>query len=384
MRAPIRRSDTAEASREALSALAGGASSVLIDLSAVPAGERGGASLERLLDGVLTDVAPIALDAGADGAEAAEALSRAVRASPSAPLAFHLDPLGVLAHEGDLSSGLETMLRAFTRVASRLAVVHPRASLFLANGGLIHEAGGEPALELAFGLTSAVAYARAITDVGLSAADAFARIVLGLAVDHRPLTGVAKLRAARRLWARVTGACGVAAPAVIEARSSRRMLTLADPWSNLVRVTEAGFAAAVGGADAIVLYPHDETAEVRDPVSARLARNASLILMEEAHLGRVSDPAAGAFAFEALTDDLVRAAWGQFTEIERAGGAAAALRSGMISEWVAASVAELRAELGDKRRRIVGVTDFRVDVPETSAAPMPGGLPPIRLETLAS
>ncbi|HRD28742.1 MAG TPA: methylmalonyl-CoA mutase family protein, partial [Caulobacter sp.] len=83
--------------------------------------------------------------------------------------------------------------------------------------------------------------------------DAFGRIALGVSIDGEYFTGVAKVRAVRALWARITGACGVAIPARIEARSSRRMLTALDPWTNLIRLTAAGFAAAVGGANTIVL-----------------------------------------------------------------------------------------------------------------------------------
>ena len=136
--------------------------------------------------------------------------------------------------------------------------------------------------------------------------DAFAGIVLALALDQKPLIGIAKLRAARRLWARVTEACEANTPAAIEARSSHRMLTIADPWSNLIRLTMAAFAGAVGGADALVLYPHDAATGSQHPAGARLARNTGLVLMEESALGRVIDPAAGGFALEALTDQLAR------------------------------------------------------------------------------
>jgi len=349
-----------------LEALAGGASSVLF---AVDAG--GVYKLNALLDGVLLDVAPIALDATSNGLAAAQSLSQVAKSSPAAALAFHLDPLGA-------DGGHATGLKDWATAAAGLAETYPRASLFLADGARIHDAGGEPAWELAFAIAAGIAYARSLADAGLATADAFARIVLGLAVDNRPLIAVAKLRAARLMWARVTQACGAPTPAVIEARSSRRMLTLADPWSNLIRTTQAGFAGAVGGADAIVLYPHDA-----GPLAPRLARNAALILMEEAHLGAVDDPTAGAWAFEALTTNLARAAWTRFNRIEAAGGAAEALRSGMIADAVAASIADLDLSIVEKKTRIIGVTDFRVDLaPEPSAGDAGQSLAPIRLEAL--
>jgi methylmalonyl-CoA mutase len=357
---------------EVIEALAGGAASVLLAVAGSEARD-----LTALLDGVLIDVAPIALAAGGDGLVAARALSLAAKSSPAAPLAFHLDPLG--ADGGDPNT-----MKGWASAAAELAATHPRASLFLADGARIHNAGGEPAWELAFAVAAGIAYAKSSTEAGLAPADAFTRIVLGLAVDNRPLIGVAKLRAARRMWARVTGTCGAPTPAVIEARSSYRMLTIADPWSNLVRITQAGFAGAVGGADAIVLYPHDRAGGGRDPLGPRFARNAGLILMEEAHLGAVDDPTAGAWACEALTADLARAAWAIFNKIESAGGAAEALRSGMVADAVAASVASLGSSIADKTTRIVGVTDFRADTaPTADSGATPKGLDPIRLEALA-
>jgi methylmalonyl-CoA mutase len=357
---------------QVLEALAGGAASVLLELDGEAAQD-----LDAVLDGVLIDVAPIALDAKGDGLAAAQALSRAAKSSPAAPLAFHLDPLRP-------DGGDAATTNHWASAAAELAATHPRASLYLADGVRIHDAGGEPAWELAFTVAAGVAHAKVLTEAGLDTADAFARIVLGLAVDNKPLIGVAKLRAARRMWARITSASGAPTPAVIEARSSWRMLTLADPWSNLVRLTQAGFAGAVGGADAIVLYPHDRAGGGADPLAPRYARNAGLILMEEAHLGAVDDPAAGAWAFEALTADLARSAWTIFNRIEAAGGAAEALGSGMIADSVAASVADLSASLAEKKTRIVGVTDFRADVAtEAKVDVAPAPLAPIRLETLA-
>ena len=366
VRAPV---STPEA---VLEALAGGAASVLLNV-----GGAGARDLTAMLDGVMLDVAPVALAAGADGLVAARALSLAAKSSPVAPLAFHLDPLG--ADGGDPAE-----IEAWARAAAELAGTHPRASLFLADGARIHDAGGGPAWELACAMSAGVAYARALTEAGVRAADAFTRIVLGLAVDNKPLIGVAKLRAARLMWARITEACDATTPAIIEARSSFRMLTIADPWSNLVRITQAGFAGAVGGADAIVLYPHDRAGGGADPLGPRYARNASLILMEEAHLGAVDDPAAGAWAFEALAAELARAAWAIFNRIEAAGGGAEALRRGMVADAVAASVASLGSSIAEKTTRIVGVTDFRADA---ASAPIGGSAPtalaPIRLEALA-
>jgi methylmalonyl-CoA mutase len=148
--------------------------------------------------------------------------------------------------------------------------------------------------------------------------------VLGLSADVEPLTTAAKLRAARVIWGKVTAACGSAASARIEARSSRRMLARMDAWSNLLRLTAAGFGAAAGGAEAVVLEPF--TAPLVGPgqrpgaLARRQARNIQLVLMEEAGLGRVADAAGGAGYVEALTDGLARAGWAALQAIEAGAG----------------------------------------------------------------
>ncbi len=318
--------------RDALAAdLAGGAASAVIRID--PSGEDGVAvgsahSLETVLDGVLLDIAPIALDAGFHGPRAADWLGAAAKASPAAPLALHLDPLSAFARLGASPGPIESHIIAAANVAARLAPTYPRASLFLASGIAAHEAGAAPASELAFALGAALAYAKALVRAGLSMESALDGIVLGLAVDADPLISIAKLRAARRVWTRLSAACGAPTRAVIEARSSDRMLTRADPWTNLVRLTAAGFAGAVGGADALILGAFTDALGPATPFARRMARNTQLILMEEAHLGAVADPAAGAGGVEDLSDQIARAAWIQFNAIEAAGGIVAALRDG--------------------------------------------------------
>jgi methylmalonyl-CoA mutase len=404
IRAAVAHPDPTHANAHILEALGGGASSVLIKID--PNGHDGVAlgspeGLARLLDGVRLELAPVALEAGFLGPACAEWLAAAAKSSPTAPLAFHLDPFSPFAAAG-LSPGLiENHLRTAAGVAARLAETYPKASLFRASGRVVHEAGGSPAAELAFAAACALAYAKALVSAGLPAEAAFGRIVLALSADGDIFTSIAKLRAARLVLAKIAGACGAGGPARIEARSSRRMLTTVDPWTNLVRLTVAGFAAAVGGADAVVLGAFTDALGGPGPLARRLARNTQLIAMDEAHLGAVADPLAGAWAVEALTDQLARDAWSHFTRIEAAGGVARALASGLIAAGVDADRAALKEAIGAGAIKMVGVTDFvgaaasAVEIePVTSiSAPAPDprrpgldsrcpALTPIRLEGL--
>lgn len=361
IRAVVAHPNPARANDQALEALTGGASSLLLRID--PTGERGVAvgtadDLRRVLDGVLTDLAPVALEAGFLGPTSADWLAGVAKASPVAPLALNLDPLSAFARTGVSPGPIEAHVIAAALAAARLAETYPRASLFLASGGVAHEAGASPAWELAVAMTVALAYARAMTRAGIAQDEAFRRIVLGVSVDADALASIAKLRAARVLWDKITTACAIEAPARLEVRSSDRMLTRADPWTNLVRLTSAGFAAAVGGADAVVLANFTDAIGLPSPLARRLARNTQLVLMEEAHVGVVADPAAGAWAVEAQTDDLARRAWTCVAAIEAAGGIVEALRSGVVAEAVAASRAAIADAIATKTLRVIGVTDF--------------------------
>lgn len=323
--------------------------------------------LARVLDGVVPELATIALDAGFLGPKAADWLGAAAKASPTARLALHLDPFSALAAAGISPGPLEAHLISGATVAARLAETYPEASLFLASGRVVHEAGGEAALELGFAAAAAVVYAKALVRAGLSVEQAFARITLGFSADHDYFLTMAKLRAARTIWARITEACGVSTPAVVEARSSGRMLARMDAWTNMLRLTVAGFGAAAGGADAILLGTFTDALGHSGELARRQSRNAQLVLMDEAGVGRVVDPAGGAWAIEAMTDDLARAGWAAFQAIEADGGLLAALGSGRIAADVAASLQARRAAVAAKTDKIIGVTVF----PSADPTPVP-------------
>lgn len=366
VRAAIAHPDSSRARHDLLADLEGGAASGLLTID--PTGAAGtavgsAADLARVLDGVMLELAPVALDAGFLGPKAADWLGAAAKGSPTALLLFHMDPLGAWARAGESPGPIESHLVSAATVGVRLAEAYPKAGLFLASGRVVHEAGGGDAGELAFAMAAAIAYAKALVRAGLSMTEAFERIHLGLSADADYFAVIAKLRAARVLWARITSACGVDAPARIEVRSSQRMLAVQDPWTNMLRLTSAAFGASVGGADAVVLGAFTDAIGLPTPFARRQSRNTQLVLMEEAHLGRVADPGAGSGYVEALTDEIAQAAWSQFQAIEAAGGLVAALSAGIIADGVE-KVRAARDAAGTQK--IVGVTAF----PPTQDAPV--------------
>ncbi len=360
------------ANAEILTDLDGGAASILVRID--PSGERGVAvgsaeALARVLDGVILELAPVGLDAGFLGAQAADWLADAGKSSPTALLMFHLDPLSAFAEAGRSPGPIEAHLIACANAGARLSAAYPKASLFLASGRAVHEAGGGAADELGFMAASALAYAKALARAGLSLEDGFARITLGLSADAQYFKTIAKLRAARIVWERITQACGVEIPARIEARSSRRMLAAQDAWTNMLRLTIAGFGAATGGADAVVLGAFTDPLGLPSAFARRQSRNAQLVLMEEAHVGAVADPGRGAWFIEALTDQLARAGWASFQAIEAAGGVVQALEAGVVAKDRGAETAQVGVTVFPNPNdtppavETVRAADFALDAP---------------------
>jgi methylmalonyl-CoA mutase len=361
LRMRVAHPDPKQAGAEGLKDLESGAASLLIAID--PTGQAGVAvgsaeDLGKALDGVLLDLAPVALDAGYLGPKAADWLGALAKAAPNAPLAFHMDPLTTFAVTGASPGPVESHIVSAATVGARLSTTYAKASLFLASGRAAHEAGGSNTEELALMAASALAYARALVRAGLPIDEAFRRITLGVSLDGEYFTGIAKVRAARALWSRITQACGVDVPAVVEVRSSNRMLTKADAWTNLLRLTSAGVAGALGGADAIVLGAFTDAIGLPTAFGRRQARNTQLVLMEESHLGRVADPAGGAWYLDTLTDQIARAAWTGFQAIETAGGVVKALEAGLVADAVNATREAQAAAYADKSRKILGVTVF--------------------------
>jgi methylmalonyl-CoA mutase len=338
--------DPARVNADLLADLEGGAASVIVR------GHATADALTRALKDVIVELAPVGLDAGFHGAKAADGLHAVAKSSPGAKLNFHMDPISAFAEAGVSPGPIESHLVSCATVAARHIQTYPQAQLFLASGRVAHEAGGGDALEVAVAAASALAYAKALVRAGVPVADAFGRITLGLSADADYFLTLAKLRAARVVFARIATASGGQAEARLEARTSRRMLTAQDPWTNMIRLTAAGFGAAAGGADAVVLGAFTDAIGLPTAFARRQSRNTQLVLMEEAAIGRVVDPAAGSGYFESLTDQLARAAWAKFQAIEAAGGIIPALEKGHIARDVAAAV-ETR---GDPK--ILGVTAY--------------------------
>jgi methylmalonyl-CoA mutase len=279
-----------------------------------------------------------------------------------------INPLGGFAASGTSPQPWSQLSKGFAAMIGELAGAGFRGPFAVADGRIIHNAGGSEAQELAFAIASAVEYLRVLEANGTALDAARGMIYFRLSADADQFLTIAKFRSLRKLWARVEDACGLAPkPVYVSAETAWRMLTRRDPAVNMLRNTIAVAAAGLGGADAITVLPHTSPLGLPDRLARRIARNTQLILLEEANLAKVADPAAGSGAIEALTQELCAVAWSQFQETEKAGGAWAALERGLIQREVARVRGERERAIALRREILTGTSDYP-DLHESSAA----------------
>jgi methylmalonyl-CoA mutase len=337
--------------------------------------------LATLLAGVYLDLAPISLATSPsdDGLAAARALMAHWDAAGIAPEArtgtLGVDPIGTWARTGG-ALDVHAALHDAADLAGALLASAPQARLLVADGTVWHEAGATDAEELGWTIATAVAEVRAMTAAGIALADSTRLLELRWAATADQFATIAKLRAARVLWARVAEIAGIEPThrrAFHHADSSRVMLTRYDVWTNALRSTVACFAAAYGGADAITIWPHDSLRAVGgSPLGRRVARNTQTVLQFESNLARVADPAGGSWYVERRTDELARAAWRQLQEIEAAGGIVKAVESGIVHDRLAANRGRRQRAVATRRRPLTGLTEFP-DIGEQPPPPVDHG-----------
>ena len=369
--------DPSAANAQALHDLQNGADGLTLVFEGA-AGARGFAldgagAIAPVLDGVYLDAGiALDLDSGLSMAEVARGVTDVVRrrglAAQSLAMRFGFDPIGALARGAPEAPAWPGQAAAFASTVRELAVAGYAGPFAVADGRVIHDAGGSEVLELAYVLATALAYLRALETAGTALAEARRMLYFRLSADADQFLTTAKFRALRKLWARVEEACGLGpAPVFIAAETAWRMLTRRDPFVNILRTTMATVSAGLGGADSITVLPHTAAIGLPDGTARRIARNTQLILLEESHLAKVADPAAGAGGFEALTAELCTAAWDLFREIEQAGGVVAALERGLIQAKVAAVRAARERAVATRRDALTGTSEFP-DVAEPAAA----------------
>lgn len=334
--------------------------------------------LETALKGVDLQAVPVGIQSGIGALPMAAFLAALVRQRKgdlgALSGSLDMDPLGHLARFGELPTALDSLYDEMAALMQWGESQAPHLRIATASGFPYNEAGGSAVEELACALATAVAYLRALVARGVPVDTAARRIRFSLAVGPNFFMEVAKLRAARVAWGRIVGVFGGSGDSFaleIHARTGLYGKTRTDPYVNMLRTTTEAFSAVAGGAQSLHCGPFDEILRLPDTFSRRIARNTQTILREECSLDQVIDPAGGSYYVEKLTAQVAEAAWQQFQTIEGEGGMASSLQKGSIQQRIAATAAERRKRLEQRRDVLVG-TNMYADGQEKS---LPADIP---------
>jgi methylmalonyl-CoA mutase len=296
-----------------------------------------------------------------------------------------MDPLGVLAQDGSLAHSLEQAYDEMAQMTAWAEQEAPALQTIAVQSYPYHNSGGNAIQELAFVLATGVEYLRALQERGLSSESAAPRMGFGFAVGTHFFMEIAKLRAARLLWAQVVEAFGGSPEAQkmrLHMRTSTWNKTVYDPYVNMLRTTVEAFAGSMGGGNSMHVAPFDEILRQPDEFSRRIARNTQLILQQECNFNRLIDPAGGSWYIESLTDQLARAAWGLFQEVEKQGGMLKALQAGFPQSQVA-EIAKKRADALASRKDVLLGTNMYPNLFEKNLDPRTPDFAALRKERAA-
>lgn len=271
------------------------------------------------------------------------------------------NPIGELAANGELNQSLEKLYDEAAAVAKWAIKNAPELKTFMVKSDVFSNGGANDVQEIAYTLSAAVAYIRALLERGLTIDEAAEQIMFGVSVGANFFMQVAKLRAIRPIWAEIVKAFGGSEKVQrihVHARPALFFKTVYDPYVNMLRNTSEIFSAVVGGLDSFENAPFDEPIRKGDEFSRRIARNMQIILQEEFGMLQPIDPAGGSWAVETLTKQIKEKIWAEFQTIEGKGGIVAALKEGYPQEQISFVLADRLKAVASRRDRIVGTNMY--------------------------
>jgi methylmalonyl-CoA mutase len=326
--------------------------------------------IEAMFSGISLDKYSLRVDAGAQTLSFLALFAAYLQKQQISFDAVHgtigMDPVGALAEKGQLSTSLAVLYDVMADVTKWANENMPDVKTVIVRGEPYHNGGANAIQELAFAFATAVEYINECLDRGLAIDDIAPRIQFSFAIGSNFFMEIAKLRAARLVWSNIVQAFGGSESSqkiAMHARTSYFTKTVYDPYVNMLRATAEAFAATIGGADSLHVSPFDEAIGRADEFSRRIARNTQLILLEEAHIANVIDPAGGSYYVETLTAQVAEETWKLFQQIEEKGGMVKALQDGFVQAEVENVAEQRRNNVKKRKEKIVG-TNFYANLAE--------------------
>ncbi len=271
------------------------------------------------------------------------------------------DPLGQFALKGTFPVSAEAsfdLARQMIEIAGHL----PYFRVITVNGTYFNNSGSSIVEELAFSLAQGSNYLTQLTERGLTVDKIARKIKFQFAIGSNYFLEIAKLRAARLLWAQIVKAygcsCEEACMMNIHCETSNWNKTLYDPYVNLLRTTTESMSAIIAGCDSLTIRPFDEPSGEISGLSERLARNQQLLLKEESYLDKVADPAAGSYYIENLTNSIAEQAWKLFLEVHEKGSFLEALKTGFIQQTIEETARQRDLAIAMRKEILLGTNQY--------------------------
>ncbi|EKP11584.1 methylmalonyl-CoA mutase family protein [Leptospira borgpetersenii] len=269
------------------------------------------------------------------------------------------DPYRILLKQGKSGkhsiTGLKKILETIASFWPYYRGLSVTSSTFRDGGSTISE-------ELAFTLASAAEYVQQLREAGMDVDTISSQLMFEFSIGPDYFLEIAKLRAARILWAGILKEFSPkkesSLHAFLSAQTCRYNYSAYDPNVNMLRATTEAMSAAIGGCEVIAVSPYDSVLKTSDSFSLRIARNIQLLMKHESHLDKVVDPSAGSYYLESLTDSLTKKAWEIFCEIESVGGFLEAVRKGIIQKRIVESRKKKEKNLADRKEILLGTNQY--------------------------
>jgi|TARA_B110000438_G_scaffold18710_1_gene17365 methylmalonyl-CoA mutase len=257
----------------------------------------------------------------------------------------------------------EPSMRLVADIIEYTAREMPKFNSISISGYHMQEAGANNVQELAFTLADGMEYVRAALSKGLAVDDFAPRLSFFFAIGTDFFMEIAKLRAARTLWAKIMKDFGATNEKSLTLRThcqtSGVSLTEKDPYNNIVRTSYEALSAVLGGTQSLHTNSFDEAIALPTEFSSRIARNTQLILQNETGVTNTVDPLAGSYFVEKLTEDMCSAAWKIIEEVEELGGMTKAVAAGMPKLSIEESATKKQAKIDSGKQVVVGVNKFK-------------------------
>jgi len=352
--------DLAEANKKALRILGKGVTSLGFYFDCCEKISK--ADLAILLKDICLEAAEVNFVCGCDNCNCAEVFAEYVSEGQwdnnKVVASSSIHPLTALVLQGKMGDkafeNLKTVIEK-TRALKKFRVISVDGKWFANSGSSIVQ-------ELAFSLAQGAEYLTQLTELGLGVDEVAKKIKFNFGIGNNYFMEIAKLRAARLLWAKIVEVykpeCKCAAKLVAHSETNSYNKTVYDPYVNMLRTQTEAMSAALGGAHSITVLPFNAIYEDTTEFSERIARNQQLLLKEESHLDKIADPSAGSYYIEALTNSVAEQVWKLFLEIQEKGGFIAAFKEGFIQNEIKAMAAKRDQNIALRRENLLGTNQF--------------------------